>query len=401
MKKLLTLALILAIAGTVHALPPIEVADGKYLRITYEGQFGFSYRDTGSGYYHDDPTYEFNFRRNRLGFIGTYNNWLSFYFQTEYIEQKMIGALSVDPSDSGRNFFVQDAQIRMTPYDFLNITVGKLKHNLTRENLEACFEPLTLDRSPFIYTPYKTSRDIGVAIWGNFLNDMLQYRVDAMDGHTNSAEDPSPASSFRYTARLQGSFFDPETGYGLAGTYLGSKRVLTVGAAYQYEPKAVYGDIADDDKVRDYSAYSFDVFYEQPTAGMGTFTISAAYLDISFDDAYKYADPGEGSYGLNGQKNGWYIKAGYLLPMDVGPGMLQFFARYDDFKFANLYNPVTDTDFYDQRVTRTALGANYYIYNQDFKLTAEYSLTDFDEEDPNDPNYRDFNTFDLYLQVRF
>jgi hypothetical protein len=313
----------------------------------------------------------------------------------------MINALSVDPSDSGRNFYVLDAQIRFTPHTSFNIFAGKLRQNLTRENLEACFEALTIDRSVFIYTPYKTSRDIGVAVWGNLLNNKLQYRLDAMNGHTNSTYDPSPASNYRYTARLQATFLDPENGYGFAGTYLGDKDVLTIGAAYQYEPDAVYGDIANHDEVKDYSAYSFDLFYEQTFNDIGTFTFSAAYLDTSFDDAYTFADPGAGSYGLNGQKHGYYLKAGYLLPADIGPGMLQIFARYDDFTFANLYNSVTGTDFYDQDVNRTAFGLNYYIFGHDLKLTAEYSLTDFKKEDQNDPNYKDFTSFDLFLQVRF
>jgi hypothetical protein len=258
-----------------------------------------------------------------------------------------------------------------------------------------------VDRSLFVYTPYKTSRDIGVAVWGNILNDKLQYRVDAMNGHTNSISDPSPSSSYRYTARLQASFLDPENGYGTAGTYLGNKDVLTIGAAYQYEPKAVYGDVGNNGDIKDYSAYSFDLFYEQTFNDIGTFTLSAAYLDISFDDGYASADPGAGSYGLNGQKHGYYLKGGYILPVDVGPGMLQPFARYDDFKFANLYNSVTNTNFYDQGVKRIAFGVNYYFFEHDLKLTAEYSLTDFDREDQNDPNYKDFGSFDLFLQVRF
>ena len=402
MKKLLTLALLFMMVGIVYALPPIEIAKDKYLKITYEGQFGLSYRDIGSGYENDQQSAEFNFNRNRINFIGTWNDWISYYFQTEYLEQKRIGALSVSASDGGRNFYVLDAQIRLAPADYFKVTLGKMKHNLTRENLEDCSEPLTFDRSLFIDTPYKASstRDVGIAVWGNLAGGLFQYRLDAMNGHTNTYADPRPGGSLaRYTGRFQASFFDPEADYGMAGSYLGEKQVLTVGAAYQYEPKAIYGDIAGNDKVYDYSAYSFDIFYEQP-AQAGTFTFSAAYLDISFADAYKEANPGMGSYGLNGQKNGWYVKGGYLLPMDIGPGMLQFFGRYDDFEFANLYNTVTATDFYNQRVTRVGVGANYYIDGHDLKVTLEYYTTKFDKSDPNDPNYNDFNGFDLFLQVR-
>lgn len=402
MKKiLLALSLVIAFSASAFAFPAIEVAEGKYLRIFYEGQFGLAYRDTGSGPDSKDSTYDFNFRRNRLGFIGTYNDLLSFYLQTEYVENRKITPLSVNVGDTGDNFYVLDAQVRMYFNDAFRITFGKLKYNLTRENLEACFEPLTFDRSIFVYTPYKTSRDTGVAIWGNLLDDKLQYRVDAMNGRSGgTVADPMPSSNLRYTARLQVSLFDPETNYGMAGTYLGMKQVLTIGGAYQYEPQVVYGDVINKTDKKDYSAYTFDIFYDQPI-GEGAFTVSAAYLNISFDDAYRDAAPGASSYGLNGQKEGYYVKAGYLLPMYIGEGKLQVFGRYDDFKFANLYNDKTATNFIDQKVSRVAGGVNYYIFDQDLKITAEYSQVNYKDEDKNDPNYKNFSSFDLYVQVRF
>ena len=400
-KLLLALFMIVVMTGSALAFQPIEIADGKYLRIFYEAQFGLTFRNTGSGPDNDKATYDLNFRRNRLGFIGTYNEWLSFYFQTEYIESIKMGPLSVYANDTGKDFYVLDAQVRMAPSNAFRIHFGKLKHNLTRENLEACFEPLTLDRSLFISTPYKTSRDVGVAFWGNLLNDKFQYRFDVMNGRSGgSAADPMPSSNLRYTARLQTSLLDPEAGYGVSGTYLGQKQVLTIGGAVQYEADVAYGDVANKTDEVDYLAYSFDIFYEQPI-GNGALTASAAYLDVDFDDAYRYANPGESTYGQNGQKSGYYIKAGYLLPMEVGPGRLQVFARYDDFKYGNLSNAKTGTDFIDQNVQRIGAGVNYYIYGQDLKITAEYSLTRFDKEDAKDPNYQDFSSFDLFLQVRF
>jgi phosphate-selective porin len=400
MKGLLTLTLLFVTVTIVYALPAIEIDDGKYLRITYETQFGLTYRDTGSGKKNTDNSYDLNFRRNRLGVLGTYNAWASFYFQTEYIEQRRINALNVDISDNGRNFYVLDAQIRLTPYEYFNVFLGKLKHNLTRENLEACFEPLTMDRSIFVYTPYKTSRDIGIAVWGNIADGIFQYRFDAMNGRTSSSADPSPSENLRYTLRANVSLLEPETSYGIAGTYLGERNVLTFGAAYQYEPKAVYGNVAAKDEAKDYSAYSFDVFFEYNTA-VGAFTMSAAYLNISFDEAYRKADPALSSYGLNGEKNGYYVKAGYMIPKPVGSGKLQLFGRYDDFSFANLYNSSTNTDFFDQKANRMAFGLNYYIFGQDLKLTAEYYTVSFDKTDPFDSTYGDFSGAELFLQARF
>ena len=136
-------------ASSVYAFEPIELGENAYLKIFYDTQFGLTYRDTGTGVMNNEAALNLNFRRNRLGFIGTYNDVLSFYFQTEYIENKIINPLSISDQPN-QNFYVLDAQVRYDPFDFLRFQLGKFKHNFTRENLEACFEPLNLDRSLFI-----------------------------------------------------------------------------------------------------------------------------------------------------------------------------------------------------------------------------------------------------------
>jgi len=100
------------------------------------------------------------------------------------LEDRKVGPLSTDLSDDDHDFYVLDAQIRYKFNNAFQVLLGKFKHNLTRENLEACFEPLTMDRSVFVYTPYRSSRDKGVAVWGNLFDDKFQYRLDVMEGRT-------------------------------------------------------------------------------------------------------------------------------------------------------------------------------------------------------------------------
>ena len=136
MKKiLLTLALVMAFTSSVFALEPIELGENAYLRIFYDTQFGLTFRDTGTGVMGKDAALNLNFRRNRLGFVGTYNDVLSFYFNTEYIENRLVSPLTISDQPN-QNFYVLDAQIRYDPFDFLRFQLGKFKHNLTRENLE-------------------------------------------------------------------------------------------------------------------------------------------------------------------------------------------------------------------------------------------------------------------------
>lgn len=390
-KVLLIVSILIFVTGLSYAFPPFQIADGKYLSIFYDAQFGYNYRDVGSGPDKDKDTNEFNFRRNRLGFIGTYNDKLSFYFQTEFLEDQTVGPLTTNFSGN-HDFYVLDAQIRYKFDNAFQVLLGKFKHNLTRENLEACFEPLTLDRSVFVYAPYKTSRDKGIALWGNLFDDKFQYRFDVMEGRTSEGGS-APNSTFRYTGRAHITLLDPENAYGYKGTYLGEKKVLTFGGSYQYEPNVVYSDMLDKSGKKDYQAYSVDAFFEYPFS-FGTVTASAAYLDISFDKAYKGMDPDTSVTGLYGEKNGYYVKAGYMLPMDIGPGKLQFFYRYDSFSFAKY------GEYYNNDISWWGLGFNYYIYGQSLKITGQYSHVDFEKESKFDPNSRDFNTFQMYIQVR-
>ena len=392
-------ALILGLAVPAMAGPQMTFGpdDKGMLQIDYKGQFQMTVRDIGSGDNNDDTTTNFNFRRNRLAFMGKYGDILSLYVQTEYAEDQNVTALDVASTDQGAQFQLLDAVMRFNFHDSFKVNVGKFKYNLSRENLEACEMPLTLDRSLFIRPSFVTTRDTGVALWGNLVNDIFQYRVDAMEGRKAVSGDTAPSSNFRYSFRGHVTLLDPENEYGYKGTYLGEKKVLTVGAAYQFEPDVAYGDtVARTDK-KDYQAWTVDGFFEYPIAGAGTVTASAAYEKVDLDAAYKGANPDLGTIGINGEKNGWYVKGGYMLP-----GLpLQFFGRYEKWRFAELNN------IFDQKIDWYGLGANYYIRGQNLKLTFEFSHTDFDKEgiftgiQGAGLRSEDFNTFVTQLQLIF
>lgn len=377
------------LAGTAYAGPQMTFGpnDEGTLQIDYAGQLQLSYRDNGSGPNKDDGTVNFNFRRNRLKFMGAYGDMMSLYVQTEFTDHQDVGTLSVRDDDSGSNFQMLDAVVRFNFNDAFKVNVGKFKYNLSRENLEACEMPLTLDRSLFVRAPFVSTRDTGVAVWGNLFDDMFQYRADVMQGRgatTNSATQPK--SNFKYSVRGHVSLLDPENEYGYKGTYMGKKKVLTVGAAYQYEPKVAYADTVTKNGAKNYKAWTVDGFFEFPIEAVGTVTLSGAYEDIDLGDAYLGANPDPGTIGINGQKNGYYMKAGYMLPNLP----LQFFGRYEKWSFANLDSVI------DQKINWYGGGANYYFRDQNLKMTMEVSKTDFDKA-----GSKDFTTFITQLQLIF
>ncbi|WP_432821652.1 selenite/tellurite reduction operon porin ExtI [Trichloromonas sp.] len=353
--------------------------DKGLLKLDYKGQFQLNTRDTGAGD-GDERATEFNFRRNRLALMGAYGQNFGLYVQTEYTEDKNIGPFGVSDGDDSE-FQILDAVMRFKYNNALNLWVGKFKYNLTRENLEACEMPLTLDRSVLIRAPFVSTRDKGVALWGNLFNDVFQYRLDAMNGRNDSAS--SPESNLRYSARAHVSLLDPEKDYGYKGTYMGEKKVLTIGAAYQTESAVAYAGA----KEADYSAWTVDAFGEYPIEEVGTFTLSGAYVKYDLDDAYQNGSPDAEVTGINGEKNGSYIKAGYMLPNLP----LQLFARAENWSFAKL------NDAYDQEVDMFGVGFNYYLRGQNLKVTVEYSELDYDKE----VALEDIETLTTQLQLIF
>ena len=389
--------LLLGLAVPAFAGPQMTFGpeDKGVLQLDYKGQFQMSVRDTGSGVNNDDTTTNFNFRRNRLALMGAYGDMFSMYVQTEFADQTSLNTLGVNQTPTDPKFSVLDAVFRFKLHDSFRVNAGKYKYSFSRENLEACEMPLTMDRSLFITAPLmgeNPTRDMGVTLWGNVVDKMVQYRIDVMEGRKAATGDTSPKSNFRYGGRVHASLLDPESEYGYKGTYLGKKKVLTVGAAVQYEPDAVYSDTVSKGGSKDYYAWTLDGFLEYPLQDIGTVTVSGAYVNYKMDNAYLGANPDPASYGLNGEKNGWYAKAAYMLP-----GMpLQLFGRYEQWKFANLNN------IYNQKVDWAGFGANYYIHDQNLKLTMEYSMTGFDKQGTvSGIRSKDFNTFVTQLQVVF
>ena len=365
----------LALAG-----PTFPVGDEGELTLNYELQIWSQYRDYRSN---ENAASGFDtfLRRNRMTMMGQYNDYVGFYAQIEAGGDSRYG-------NDERPVYFRDAYVTFDYSDAARIIAGRFKNTFSRENLEACFEPLTLDRGMGAYTPFAGTRDTGIALWGNLADARLQYRVMLADGREG---DNVPIDSPRMTARVHYSVFDPEFSYGYRGTYLGTQRVLTFGAAYDMQANAVYGDLPGRTDAKDYTAYTVDVFYEEPMAA-GTLTLSAAYMNYSVDGALNgpNADP---EVSPAAEMESRYVKAGWLLPNRVGIGRLQMFARHETSDYDR------NDAYFDQTIR--AMGANYYIDGQQLKLTFEYADVKFDTQHPTLNSLRDHKQATLGFQMLF
>lgn len=368
--------------AVVQAGPTIMYGDEGFLQLNYELQIWSQYRDYRSAS-NDGETYDTFLRRNRITLLGQYNDYVGFYAQLEAGNDSRYG-------NDERDVYYRDAYITFDWDDSLRFIFGRFKNTFSRENLEACLEPLTLDRGIISYTPFGGTRDTGIAMWGNLADARFQYRLMVSDGREG---DEVPKDTPRFTARVHYSFFDPEFSYGYRGTYLGTQRVLTIGAAYDYQADAVYANLPGRTDSRDYSAWTVDAFYEQPMEA-GTLTLSGAYMEYSVDGALKGDDLlVDNTVTPAAELRGYYVKAGWLFPQRIGIGRLQVFARHE----------VSDYDrndpYFDQTIN--AIGANYYLDGQQLKLTFEYADIKFDEQHPTINSLRDHKQATLGFQLLF
>ncbi|MFO1218348.1 MAG: selenite/tellurite reduction operon porin ExtI [Burkholderiaceae bacterium] len=379
-------ALLLAAAALplgAAAGPTIEFGSGSNLNITYSLQGwlqgrGFTSSDNGA------RSWDMFLRRNRLTFSGQYNDQIGFYAQLEASGDSRGGA-------DDRSVFFRDAYISFDYSDELRFIAGRFKNAFSRENLEACLEPLTMDRAEVLsYTPFAGTRDTGVAVWGNLFNARVQYRLMVADGREGSYV---PKDSPRVTGRVHVSLWDPEFNYGYLGTYLGTQKVLTIGAAYDTQKDVAWANYLSRADVKSYKATTLDAFMELPHA-TGVYTLSAA--TFKYDTGGAFGQSPDPELNANSDLKGWYLKAGYMLPSKVGPGRLQLFGRHERLDYAV---KTGIAQYYDN--TWNSLGAHYYFDGQRIKVSAELAKVRFDTPHPLNQALRDYRQATLGVQLIF
>lgn len=383
LNRTLACAFVAAVPLAAAAGPTIEFGKGSSLGLTYALQVwnqtrGFTSASNGE---RSNDTF---LRRNRLALSGQRDDTIGFYAQLE-------GGGNGHGADDDHEVFFRDAYITFDYQDELRFIVGKVKNTFSRENLEACLEPLTLDRAELLsYTPFGSTRDVGAVVWGNVLDARMQYRLMVANGRKG----PYAAKNrSRVTGRVHVSLWDPEYSYGYLGTYLGTQKVLTIGAAVDYEPDVAYANYLSRTDIKDYKAWTVDAFMELPTAS-GVFTASAAVFKYDTGGAStRSPDP---ALPVTADLEGYYLKAGYMLPSKVGPGRLQFFGRREKLDYGIKTGLA---EYYDN--TWASLGFNYYIDGQRLKLTGEFARVKFDTPHPVIQSLRDYKQATLGLQLIF
>ncbi|HYP74721.1 MAG TPA: hypothetical protein VER12_02125 [Polyangiaceae bacterium] len=209
-------------------------------------------------------------RRTRLIVGGTLFKTFEYFFDTD-TSNLFRGDVATNPDampvvngngqKGGNGIVVQDAFGTWKAYeDAFKIDVGYMLTPGAHNALQGAGTLYGLDyfANSFIHSTLFNSnvnpagRDAGLQFRGLVLDNHLEYRLGIFQGKRNAgtADQVAGQNMFRLAGRVQVNILDAETGFFYAGSYLGKKRILSVGAAYDFQD--------------DYKHWAVDGFLDMP-----------------------------------------------------------------------------------------------------------------------------------------
>jgi hypothetical protein len=164
---------------------------------------------------------------------------------------------------------IQDAFVTYHPMgDVIKVDAGYMLPPLAHNAVQGAGTLYSWDYFAFTFLSSESfgssgnpvGRDLGVQLRGLLLDGHLEYRAGLFQGlrDADTATTVGSNNFFRATARVQINLLDPEPGFFYAGTYLGAKKILSIGGSV--------------DTQSSYHYYAGDVFADLPVGGGGVFT---------------------------------------------------------------------------------------------------------------------------------
>ena len=225
--------------------------------------------------------YNLYLRRARILVGGTLFDKVEFFVDTDYpnLFLDSNSGTAADPnfqkSTPGMN--VQDAFMTYKAFgDFVKVDAGYMLPPMAHNALQGATTLYSWDYFGYSFTHSAAfgssgnpvGRDVGVQLRGLVLDNHIEYRVGLFQGlrDNQTATDVAARNFFRATGRLQINLLDAETGFFYAGSYLGAKKILSVGGSFDLQDK--------------YKYFAGDVFVDMPIGpGVVTGQVNVAHWD--------------------------------------------------------------------------------------------------------------------------
>ncbi len=266
---------------------------------------------------------------------------------------------------------VLDAIAKFDLHDNFNLWFGRMHPPSDRSMLSGPFFTNVWEPAGIVsrYSSLAFDRDNGVLIWGKPAEGMFVYSAGIFNGRNRAVGGSNDSDSLLYATRIAVNFFDPEPtpAYYVSNTYYGDKRILTVGAAYQFQEGGIGLSPSAKD---DFQGWNIDVLFEDKI-GTGVLTVEGAYYNYDFGGQVDCSSGEPGSMpcadgdnmGLQVEGTGYLATLAYLIPHNIGIGRLQPFFRQQKF---------------DRNISLTTheqidVGVNYVINNHGARISAVYS----------------------------
>jgi len=349
----------------------------------------------------DKMTKNIFLRRLRFMVGGTLFNTLEFFVQTDWPNLFKLDpgdTMAFDKNAPGLN--IQDAYVtwkllapfgdRITRWFDPKIDAGFMLPSVSHNSLESAAKLYGPDyfvnsfrrNVTGIADPFTSSgqspvgRDAGFQLRVLAVNGHIDFRVGAFQGHRIGAVPQSttmPAvvgglNAPRVAARLQINLLDAEPGFFYQGTYLGAKKVLSVGGFYDVQDK--------------YKYYGGNLFVDLP-AGPGVVTLQG---DVVHWDG--------GGFLTLPKATVYMGEVGYL----IGPLMLSPIARIERLVTPLVPNPDTTmtgliADPSNPSENRYGGGLAWWPYGHNSNVKAFFTRVH------RDPGRHDFNVITVQWQV--
>ncbi len=395
------LALIL-LADPARAQVVVKVNDTVNFRLGFQlqGWADFLQDPVSQGY-----SRNFFLRRVRLILAGNVAKNVSFFFLTDNPR------LGNTPKALDAGFLVQDAfgEWKVLGNDMFIFDVGKMLVPFTRNSLQSTSSHLALDAGTWTFLQDAgagnglqgdAGRDLGFQFKSYLAADHLEVRAGVFDGFRAPANAAGASSRNppRFLGRVVYNFLDTEKGYVSVGTNLGKKKILAIGGGY--DTQGGYSSPATDTRPagKGYQGYGGDLMIDwpigptDPAKGQDAVTAHADY--IHFDGGCRANAVGIVATncliaGLQRQEEvftdlGYYSNAIKLQP----------FVRFEARRF-------TDTTQQIKNIRRYMGGLNYYVAQQNLKITAAWERIVPNVKTPATAAIKNTNHFVVQLQFYY
>ncbi len=275
---------------------------------------------------------------------------------------------------------------------------------LSRMTMSSTLNYMTIDAPifnwPLIENSDQFARQVGVFAKGKY--DKLEYRfsvnkpfatnvapTDVTNANDAIAVDNNGNAKWSKAGYVEYQFFDSESNFlpFKVGSYLGTKKMLNVGAGFYNAPESTRTSVNGTTQKHDISLFALDVFADLPIGDKAkkmALTAYSVYYNYDFGPNYlrnigimntSVADPNfTGVRPITGVGNSqptigsgsiWYTQAGLLLPnSNEKPKVrIQPFAAYTYKNF----------DALDKASGQFDIGSNFFLDGHHAKITTQYS----------------------------